>query len=330
MTELEQQTQTPAAGSSTPRVNSETPSWLLTPATGGGLPLPVQTHSQLLPLAELGWSDFERICFRLLRTQVIAAVRAAIYGVPGQAQQGIDMYAVAPVAPDGVLDTRRHVTLQSRRIINVTQANLEKSVDDFLEGSWAENSQKFIYATSSSARSTQILDKIEELAIRLEQQSIAFEVWDQERISEMLKGYPELVNDFFGRPWVTAFCGEEAAHQLGNRLEASDIANLREELVCIYAKTFGLADPGFAAFRLNDIRRVELLDRFVTPDLVSAAHQTASYPYRVAVGPKQQTQRRIQAAVLKRPKTGWHGYLTNMFGHCRAPSALTASPSPRR
>ena len=284
MTELEQQAQTPAVSSSTPRATSETPSWLLTPATGGGLPLPVQTHSQLLPLAELGWNDFERICFRLLRTQVVGAVRAAIYGVPGQAQQGIDMYAVAPIAPDDTPDTRRHVTLQSRRITNVTEANLEKSVDDFLDGKWSEDSQIFIYATSSSARPTQILDKVEELSIRLEQQSIAFEVWDQERISEMLKGHPELVDDFFGRPWVTAFCGEEAARQLGDRLEAGDIAELRQELARIYTVTFGLAEQGFAGFGLNEVRRIDLLDRLVTPDLVSATHQTASYPYSVAVG----------------------------------------------
>ena len=152
-----------------------------------------------------------------------------------------------------------------------------------MEETWAADSQKFIYATSSSVRHTQLLHKVEELARRLEQQSIAFEVWDQERISELLKEYPALVNDFFGRSWVTAFCGEDAAHQMGNRLEPSDIAKLREELARIYTRTFGLADPGFAGFGLNDLRRVELLERFVTPDLVSAAHQTASYPYRVAV-----------------------------------------------
>ena len=109
--------------SSSSHSTSETPSWLLTPATGGGLPLPVQTHSQLLPLAQLGWDDFERICFRLLRTQVVGAVRAAIYGVPGQAQHGIDMYAVAAVTSYGTPDSRPYVTLQSRRIVNVTQAN---------------------------------------------------------------------------------------------------------------------------------------------------------------------------------------------------------------
>ena len=313
MTEFEHQMETPAASSSTPHSTSETPSWLLTPATGVGVSPPVQTHSQLLPLAQLGWDDFERICFRLLRTQAVGAVRAVIYGVPGQAQHGIDMYAVAAVTPDVVPDSRRYVTLQSRRIINMTEANLEKGVDDFLEKKWADNSQKFIYATSSSARSTHLLDKVEELAIRLEQQSIAFEVWDQERISEMLKECPELVNDFFGRSWVTAFCGEDAAHQMGNRLGPRDIAKLRKELARIYTRTFGLADPGFAGFRLNDIRRVELLDRFVTPDLVSAAHQTASYPYRVAVEAEATGPTPDLSSVCETAQD-WMAWLTDEFG----------------
>ena len=283
MTDADQTTYLGTAEPSSSHTTSETPSWLLTPATGGDLPPPVQTHSQLLPLDQLGWGNYERICFRLLRTQVVGAVRAAIYGVPGQAQHGIDMYAVTALPLDGAPDTRHYVTLQSRRIINVTQLGLEEGVDGFLEGKWADSSQKFIYATSSSVRSTQLLHKVEELAKRLEQQSIAFEVWDRERLSELLKEYPELVNDFFGRSWVTAFCGEDAAHQMGNRLEPGDIAKLRGELGRIYTRTFALADPGFAGFRLNDLRRVELLDRFVTPDLVSAEHQTASYPYRVAM-----------------------------------------------
>ncbi len=282
MTESEPQAHTSAADSIPLHPAPETQSWLSTPPTGGDLPPPVQTQNQLLPLSELGWDDFERLCFRLIRDEV-GQVRAAIYGVPGQAQGGIDMYAVAPFLPEHTPDARRYVTLQSRRISNVSQANVEKAVDDFLKGDWADVSNKFIYATSSSARATQVLDKIEELAGGLGKQAIDFEVWDQERISEMLKDRPELVDDFFRRPWVKAFCGEEVADRLGNRLTARDMAELREELARIYAKTFGLADPGFAGFRLNEIRRVELMDRFVTPDLVSATHQTASYPYGVAV-----------------------------------------------
>ena len=282
MTDSKQQTHAPAANSSVSHDALEMPSWLLGPATGDGVPLPVQTLNQLLPLSQLSWDDFERLCLRLLRTEV-GAVRATLYGLPGQAQQGIDMYAIAPIASDEVANPRRYVTLQSRRISNVFPANLENCVNDFLEGDWADVSQKFVYATSSSVRSTQIREKIEDLSRHLDPRSIVFEVWGQEEISEKLKGHPELVDDFFGRPWVKAFCGEGAATQLGNRLDAREMADLRQELARIYATTFGLADPGFAGFGLNKVRRVELLDRFVTPDLTSVAHQTASYPYDVAV-----------------------------------------------
>ena len=68
-----------------------------------------------------------------------------------------------------------------------------------------------------------------------------------------------MVDDFFGRPWVKAFCGEGAATELGNRLDAREMADLRQELARIYATTFALADPGFAGFGLNKVRRVELL-----------------------------------------------------------------------
>lgn len=169
------------------------------------------------------------------------------------------MYAIAPIAPGEPANPQRYVTLQSRRISNVTPASLENSVHDFLEGNWADVSEKFVYATSTSARSTQILEKIEELSNHLDTRSIVFEVWDQEELSEKLKGRPELVDDFFGRPWVRAFCGEGAANKLGNRLDASEMAGLRQELARIYATTFGLADPGFAGFGLNKMRRVELI-----------------------------------------------------------------------
>ena len=120
---------------------------------------PVQTLNQLLPLSELSWDDFERLCLRLLRTEV-GAVRAALYGLPGQAQHGIDMYAIAPIASDEDANPRRYVTLQSRRISNVSPASLENCVNDFLVGNWADVSQKFVYATSSSAKSTQVLEKL--------------------------------------------------------------------------------------------------------------------------------------------------------------------------
>ena len=282
MTELDLQSLPPMTDSSVFSDTFETPSWLLTPATGVGPPPPVDTRMQLLPFSELSWENFERLCLRILRNEV-GSVRASLYGRPGQAQYGIDMYAIAPTEAGKSADPRGYVTLQSRRISDITATNIESSVNDFLQDKWADVTQKFIYATSSPIRSNQVLDKIEKLAGQLDSQSIAFEVWDQEFLSEKLKDSPKLVDDFFGRPWVSAFCGKEVAEQLGDRLDVSEMAELREELSRIYSISFGLADPGFAGFGPNKMRRVELKERFVTPDLVSVAHQSASYPYSVAV-----------------------------------------------
>ena len=118
MTQPGQQTLPTTAATFSP-ATSDTPSWLLTPATGVGPSLPVHTLNQTLPLHELTWEDFERLCLRLLRLEA-RAVRAALYGVPGQAQQGIDAYAIGPTTPDEATSSRPHVVLQSRRIKDVT------------------------------------------------------------------------------------------------------------------------------------------------------------------------------------------------------------------
>ncbi|MDD9996045.1 MAG: hypothetical protein OXS35_09950, partial [Dehalococcoidia bacterium] len=79
---------------------------------------------------------------------------------------------------------------------------LADTVEEFLAGRWAEVSRKFVYATGASANTTALSNEIERLTARLAKHSIEFEVWDQEDLSKKLKGHPEIVDDFFGRPWV--------------------------------------------------------------------------------------------------------------------------------
>ena len=171
MTELDLQSLPPMTDSSVFSDTFETPSWLLTPATGVGPPPPVDTRMQLLPFSELSWEHFERLCLRILRNEV-GSVRASLYGRPGQAQYGIDMYAIAPTEAGKSADPRGYVTLQSRRISDITATNIESSVNDFLQDKWADVTQTFIYATSSPIRSNQVLDKIEKLAGQLDSPAI--------------------------------------------------------------------------------------------------------------------------------------------------------------
>ena len=90
-----------------------------------------------------------------------------LYGRRGQAQFGIDVYARDRVVLGKPLPPRRYVCLQSRRTELVSKARLNNSVDDFLNGRWADVSRKFIYATSASTKSTEIVDEIERLFSQL-------------------------------------------------------------------------------------------------------------------------------------------------------------------
>ena len=182
------------------------PSWLRLPPTAENLPAPVLTSDQLLPLERLQWEDFERLCLRLLEIEAdalhVSTVEnditetmpsVGLYGRRGQAQFGIDVYARDRVVLSKPLPRRRYVCLQSRRTESISKAKLNNSVDDFLNGRWADVSRKFIYATSASTISTEIVDEIESLFAQLVPQSIEFEVWGRESISDRLKDHPKLV-----------------------------------------------------------------------------------------------------------------------------------------
>ncbi|GII32955.1 hypothetical protein [Planotetraspora mira] len=64
--------------------------------TGQLPPPPIDTKAQVLPIGELHWPDAERLFLRLLHT-VRPVQYAKLFGVPGQAQAGIDAYARLPL-----------------------------------------------------------------------------------------------------------------------------------------------------------------------------------------------------------------------------------------
>ena len=273
---------------------SPPPSWLLVPPTAAGVSSPVETRPQLLPVDDLSWEDFERLCLRLLGLEADllhvsgadpaaepTGASARLYGLPGQAQDGIDMYARDRLVPGQTPPGRLFVSLQARRVRTVAPAALRGAVDDFLRGRWSSVSRKFIYATSASAVSTQLVDEIEKASNRLLGESIEFVVWDREAISMRLKELPELVGDFFGRAWVRTYCGEAAAERLETRLDAEQVNRLRRELAAVYGAAFGVADSGQVAFKWGGTSTVSLSDRFVTPDLVVSTPQAAALSHPI-------------------------------------------------
>lgn len=246
--------------------------WLCTPPLQQPAP-PTVSRAPLLPTNDLAWPDFERLCVRLLAgesgdggsSSIKGTGVARLYGTPGQSQGGIDLFARDPL-PLGVPAPTRHVVaLQSRRIATVTAIGLERAVADFDVGPWAGRTRRFIYATSASAVRSQLADAIETQASVLAERGIDFVVWDREAMADLLRERPKLVDDFFGRAWVEAFCGSEAVFTLGTRLDLGQVSELRAALRGLYTAAFAVADSGQLVIGRSGARPVPLAERFVTP-----------------------------------------------------------------
>lgn len=241
---------------------------------------PVEGLAAELPVSELPWESFERLCLRLLAhdSEVLSAAAVSDdgsstplvrpFGLRGQYQGGIDLYARDPlIAKQPHQGERPHTCLQARRTEQVTGQKVKSTVDDFVAGPWAKTTHRFIYATTAATVSNATTLAIERQAERLARDEIVFEVWDADEISRRLREFPQLVHDFFGVHWVRRFCGDEPANSLRHRLDVAQVAALRTQLREFYSVSFRVADPGvlLASGGLN--RAAPLSDRFVTPDL---------------------------------------------------------------
>ena len=91
-----------------------------------------------------------------------------------------------------------------------------------------------------------------------------FDGVDGTQLSEKLRSYPKIVDDFFGRNWLIAFAGKEVAASLKRPLEVQRVIALRRRLAEIYNARIQQLDPGLnvdpGRRDTRDIRK-----RFVVP-----------------------------------------------------------------
>ncbi|WP_066374770.1 hypothetical protein [Herbidospora mongoliensis] len=189
----------------------------------------------MLPIDQLEWVDAEHLFQRLL--QIVERVDARLFGVAGQAQDGIDVYARRSVPPTNEGDGERvYAVLQSRRVKTLTAARIKKAVNDFLVGEWADKTASFYFATSFDLRKTQLDTEIRKQSERLAQLGIVFVSWGSQEVSTLLKDHPRLVDEFFGRHWVEHFCGPEAISVLAGH-EPVLVADRTEDTAVSPART---------------------------------------------------------------------------------------------
>lgn len=221
---------------------------------------PTQTRKQVLPFGEITWENFERLCYRLAGySDAVEDYRR--YGRPGQAQEGVDVYAR--------LSNGKYEVWQAKRYKTYSASDLREAVAKFLEGEWAAKAERFILAVRASLADTTVQKEIEVQAQLLKQHSIQFVPEGEEELSTRLKDKPELVDDFFGREWVLAFNGEDIANRM-LRLDGREFARIWSQLGSVYSSLFQIHDRGIVSAPDGDIidSSASLLDRFVEPDVV--------------------------------------------------------------
>lgn len=273
---------------------------------------PVDTRAQDLPLEKLEWPDFERLCARLA-SRYATVEHAQQYGVPGQSQEGIDIYARKA-------GTERYTTWQCKRYQSLTPAKLGSAAEEFLESAWAARSDTFHLCATVRIEEQALANEIERLAPKFSQRSIAFVPLGKGQLSTILKGHSDLVDDFFGRPWVIALCGEEAASQLPRRKLAPErVSELRALLGHLYAAHFQALDPGLPNAAYNATTNAPLVNRFVEPDIlehrivaaVAEANDAAAVAKEQGTGASQRLQRptraRRQTQEVRASFSSWMG-----------------------
>ncbi len=242
-------------------VQNNSPAWLKSPPEGGFPNPPIDTRAQTLPYGELTWENFERLIMRVIRREATIA-ECWVYGDRGQNQHGLDILASRRETPD------EFACYQCKRVKKFSANDIKKMVDTFLKGKWADKTKNLVLCISLPVNGTKQTDEIAAQRIRLDAKGIKFEVWDGSEagsLSERLKQYPDLVDDFFLREWVRRFNGNDASESLGERLDGAKLAELRSQLQGIYATLFHRHDQGL---RLGSQRPVSLLDRYVAPAVI--------------------------------------------------------------
>jgi hypothetical protein len=235
------------------------PSWFETPPDVTSNP-PVTTKLQELPFDKLSWEAFEKLCLRLARLEADVE-HCQLFGERGQDQEGIDLYARLKVS-------EKYRVYQCKREKRFGPAKIRKAVDRFLEDEWAAKSDMLVLCTTESMSSRDRAKAMEAEQVRLRPRGVSLIPWDSGQLSIKLKKFPEIVDDFFGRAWVEAFCGKEAAKQLDRRLDAQEVAEFRRRFAVFYQRVFQKHDPGLplaGGIEMGGVLPIEA--RYVLPDV---------------------------------------------------------------
>ncbi len=224
------------------------PSRLETHASGGIQP-PVPSARGILPFGELKWDDLERLCLRLARKRGDVA-ECRLYGVPGDQQEGIDLYSRRKSGA-------KWSVYQCKKVKALTARLLDNAAGLFLARDFAAETEVFTFCTNRSLRSTALDRAWRKVAKTLAARGIEAVRWDGDELTELLREEREIVFDFFGPAWFTAFFGEEPV-AFARRLTPAELSDFTRRCRDFYSARTERLDSGAVLARRAEWTRALL------------------------------------------------------------------------
>jgi hypothetical protein len=201
----------------------------------------------LLPFGSHEPRDFEHDCLVVV-DQVDGVRDVRLYGVPGQAQHGLDLV--------GRDDSGNSVAYQIKRHEEFSASDLEASVEKFAKGRRPFRPKRFVVCASCVVDRTEVLEVLDRLR---EENDFEIELYDARRLSSLLTNRYDIVRRLFGNEWARHFVGHEPvqppeqtpADLLSASLLRGPIKALGLQPVVDEANEKEDADPGTAARLFN-------------------------------------------------------------------------------
>lgn len=156
---------------------------------------PVDPQLELLPTDSMDWEDFERLLLDLGR-QELGLRSLSYFGRRGQAQKGLDVVGTnAHGAAEGI---------QSKRYQQFTVADLNKAVNKYTQSTVPFTLVRLVIGVGSKVDDRAVVER--KTALNEQHHPFEIDIWDQLRISEMLRDKPDIVIKYFGPQAAERFC----------------------------------------------------------------------------------------------------------------------------
>ncbi len=143
----------------------------------------------------MDWEDFERLLLDLGRDE-LGLRSLSFFGKRGQAQKGLDVIGTnAEGKPEGI---------QSKRYQAFSVTDLDAAVEKYTQSPLPFRLVRFVIGVAAKVDDRAVVER--KIVLNEAHHPLEIDIWDQSRISEMLRDKPETVLKYFGARAAERFC----------------------------------------------------------------------------------------------------------------------------